>query len=86
MVNPRADPPIIKMIMSERIPPTTEADSVLPLVAAVEPAHESMSCWKWLQTCKHIIVYTRPNSAIRESREFKNSPSSLQIPSNGSLG
>ena len=30
MVNPRADPPIIKMMMSERTPPTTttEADSV----------------------------------------------------------
>ena len=26
MVNPRADPPIIKMMMSERTPPTTEAD------------------------------------------------------------
>ena len=48
MVNPRADPPIIKMMMSERTPPTTEADSVLPLVAAVKPACESMSCWKWL--------------------------------------
>ena len=28
MMNPRADPPIIKMRMSERTPPTTEADSV----------------------------------------------------------
>ena len=28
MVNPMADPPIIKMMMSERTPPTTEADSV----------------------------------------------------------
>ena len=28
MVNPRADPPIIKMMMSERTPPTTETDSV----------------------------------------------------------
>ena len=64
MVNPRVNPPIIKMMMSERTPPTTEADTVLPLVAAVEPACESMSCWRWLQTCKHIIVYTRPNSAI----------------------
>ena len=26
MVNPRADPPIMKMMMSERTPPTTEAD------------------------------------------------------------
>ena len=26
MVNPRVDPPIIKMMMSERTPPTTEAD------------------------------------------------------------
>ena len=48
MVNPRADPPIIKMMMSERTPPTTEADSVLPLVAAVGPACDSMSCWWWL--------------------------------------
>ena len=43
MVNPRADPPIIKMMMSERTPPTTEASSVLPLLA-VEPAYESMCC------------------------------------------
>ena len=57
MVNPRADPPIIKMMMSERTPPTTAAESVLPLVAAVEPAYESMSCWRWLRN-----VYTRPNS------------------------
>ena len=28
MVNPRADPPIIKMMTSERTPPTSEADSV----------------------------------------------------------
>ena len=28
IVNPMADPPIIKMMMSERTPPTTEADSV----------------------------------------------------------
>ena len=28
MVNPRADPPIIKMMKSERTPPTTDADSV----------------------------------------------------------
>ena len=48
MVTPRVNPPIIKMMMSERTPPTTEADSVLPLVAAIEPACESMSCWKWL--------------------------------------
>ena len=27
MMNPRADPPIIKMMKSERTPPTTEADS-----------------------------------------------------------
>ena len=27
MINPRADPPIIKMMMSERTPPITEADS-----------------------------------------------------------
>ena len=43
MVNPRADPPIIKMMMSDRTPPTTEASSVLPLLA-VEPAYESMYC------------------------------------------
>ena len=43
MVNPRADPPIIKMMMSDRTPPTTEASSVLPLLA-VEPAYESMCC------------------------------------------
>ena len=48
MMNPRADPPIIKTMMSERTPPTTEAVSVLPLVAAVEPACDSMSCWRWL--------------------------------------
>ena len=28
MVNPRADPPIIKMMMSERTPLTTESDSM----------------------------------------------------------
>ena len=28
IVNPRVNPPIIKMMMSERTPPTTEADSV----------------------------------------------------------
>ena len=41
MVNPRADPPIIKMMMSDRTPPTTEASSVLPLLG---PAYESMCC------------------------------------------
>ena len=29
MVNPRADPPIIKMMTSERTPPTTETRTML---------------------------------------------------------
>ena len=56
MVNPRADPPIIKMMMSERTPP---ASSVLPLVAAVEPAYESMCC-KEVAALRHVntLLYT----------------------------
>ena len=43
MINPNADTPMIKMMMSERIPPTTKVDAVISAAPIEEqPASTAM--------------------------------------------
>ena len=57
MVNPRADPPIIKMMMSERTPPTTEAD----IAGKNQPKHSLQ--WSVYLISLQSVVYSRQHFA-----------------------